>query len=121
MFNHSELKEGLENDSITGWPRPDPLPNDTQGVPYFIVGDDAFSLRTYLIKPYSGRNITREERIYNYRLSRPRRVVENAFGIMVNRFQVMLATMQHHADTVRLIVKACMVLHNLMRSRYPML
>uniref|UniRef100_A0A0P4W1F9 DDE Tnp4 domain-containing protein n=1 Tax=Scylla olivacea TaxID=85551 RepID=A0A0P4W1F9_SCYOL len=100
MFNHSELKEGLENDNITGWPRPDPLPNDTQDVPYFIVSDDAFSLRTYLMKPYSARNMTREECIYNYRLSRARSVVENAFGIMVNRFQVMLTTMQHHADTV---------------------
>ena len=121
MFNHSELKEGLENNNITGWPRPDPLPNDTQDVPYFIVGDDAFSLRTYLMKPYSAKIMTRKELIYNYRLSRARRVVENAFGILVNRFQVMLTTMQHHADTVRLIVKACMILHNLMRSRYPML
>ncbi|XP_063859180.1 putative nuclease HARBI1 [Scylla paramamosain] len=121
MFNHSELKEGLENANITGWPRPDPLPNNTQDVPYFIVGDDAFSLRTYLMKPYSARNMTREERIYNYRLSRARRVVENAFGIMVNRFQVMLTTMQHYADTGRPIVKACMVLHNLMRSCYPVL
>ena len=121
MFNCSDLREGLEQDNIRGWPRPDPLPNDTQDVPYFIVGDDAFSLRTFLMKPYSTRNMTKEERIFNYRLSRARRVVENAFGILVNRFQVMRTTMEHHPDTVRLIVKTCMVLHNLMRSRYPSL
>ena len=74
-----------------------------------------------MMKPYGTRTLTREERIFNYRLSRARRVVENAFGILVNRFQVMRTTMEHHPDTVRLIVKTCMVLHNLMRSRYPSL
>ena len=121
IFNQSELKEGLELDNIAGWPRPDPLPADTQDVPYFIVGDDAFSLRNYLMKPYSTKNLTQEERIFNYRLSRARRVVENAFGILANRFQVLLSTMQHHAETVRLIVKACLLLHNLMRTRFPVL
>ena len=121
MFNNSDLKEGLDSNNITGWPEPDPLPSDTQDVPYFIVGDDAFALRTYMMKPYSTRNVTREERIFNYRLSRAWRVVENAFGILVNRFQVLRTTMEHHPETVRLIVKTCMVLHNLMRSRYPTL
>lgn len=121
IYSYSDLKYGLENSTIMGWPRPDPLPNDTQDVPYFIVGDDVFSLRTFLMKPFSARNLTGEDRIYNYGLSRARRVVENAFGIMVNRFQIMLTTMQHHAETVRLIVKACILLHNLMRSRYPVL
>ncbi|XP_041484662.1 putative nuclease HARBI1 [Lytechinus variegatus] len=121
IYNQNELKQGLEIGDIMGWPNQDPLPNDTQDVPYFIVGDDAFSLRTYLMKPYSAKALTREERIYNYRLSRARRVVENTFGIMANRFQVLLTTMQHHADTVRLILKTCILLHNLMRTRYPVL
>lgn len=121
IFNNSELKEGLENNTIRGWPQPDPLPGDNQNVPYFLVGDDAFSLKTYMMKPYGARNLDRDYRIYNYRLSRSRRVVENAFGILANRFQVLLSTMQHHPDTVRLIVKACVLLHNLMRTRYPVL
>ena len=121
IYNNSELRPGLENDDIVGWPRPDPLPHDNQDVPYFLVGDDAFALRTYLMKPYSARNLSRQERIFNYRLSRARRVVKNAFGILANRFQVLLTTMCHHADTVRLIVKACILLHNVMRSHYPVL
>ena len=60
-----------------------------------------------------------DERIFNYRLSRARRVVENAFGILANRFQVLLTTMNHAPATVRLIVTTCMCLHNLMRMRYP--
>ena len=65
--------------------------------------------------------MTREERIFNYRLSRSRRVVENTFGILANRFQIMFTTMTHYAETVNLITKACILLHNIMRSRYPVM
>ena len=100
-------------------PAPTPLPNDTQDVPFFIVGDDAFALKPNLMKPYGGRGRNREERIFNYRLSRARRVVENAFGILANRFRVLMGAMGQDAATVRLIVITCMVLHNLMRINYP--
>jgi hypothetical protein len=56
-----------------------------------------------------------------FRLSRSKRVVENAFGMLAQRFQVFLTTMQHNPETIQLIVKACMLLHNLMRTRYPTL
>ena len=120
IYNASELKECVEDGSL-GLPDPDPLPNDSQDVPYFFVGDDAFALRPNMMKPYSLRGLTQQERIFNYRLSRARRVVENAFGILANRFQVLLSTMQQHPETVKLIVTACMLLHNLMRKRYPAL
>ena len=119
IWNASELKAGLLNGDIMGWPRPEPLPHDTEDVPYFLVGDDAFALRTYLMKPYATEYLTREQRTFNYRLSRARLVVENSFGILANRFRVLLGTMEHHPATIRLITKACLLLHNMMRTRYP--
>ncbi|KAK3084692.1 hypothetical protein FSP39_017590 [Pinctada imbricata] len=118
IFIFSELKETIENRTI-GFPRAEPLPNDDKDMPFFILGDDAFALRTYMMKPFSHRNMTVEERIFNYRISRGRRIAENAFGILANRFQVLLTTMQQDPETIRLIVQTCVCLHNLMRIRYP--
>ena len=57
-------------------------------LPYVFVGDDAFPLRTNLVKPYSRQSLGLSERIANYRISRARRIVENAVGIATSRFRI---------------------------------
>ncbi|XP_071485238.1 uncharacterized protein [Diadema antillarum] len=113
IYNASELKGCLEAGKI-GFPDPDPMPNDDQDMPYFLLRDDAFGLRTYLMKPFSHRSLTEEELITNYRISREARW-RIVFGILAQRWQVLLITMMQGPDTVRLIIKTCICLHNLMR------
>ena len=83
-WNHCTLHEAVEDDRA-GLPEPAPIPNDDKPVPYHFVGDDAFALRTWLMKPFPHRSQNDRERIFSYRLSRARRVVENAFGILTQR------------------------------------
>ena len=58
------------------------------------------------MKPYAFRGLTRENRIFNYRLSRVRRVSENAFGILANRFRVFLTLMQLSSENAEKVVLA---------------
>jgi len=105
IYNESELKECLENGTIR-FPDPEPIPNDDQDMPYIILGDDAFGLRTHLMKPYSHRGLSKQELIINYSMSRGRRVVENAFGILAQRLQIVLTTMMQGPDIVRTVLEA---------------
>lgn len=118
VWNETDFKKLLERGEL-GFPEPEPLPQDNEDMPYYLVGDDIFGLRSWLMKPYSSRGLTNDERILNYRLSRARRVSENAFGLLVHRFRVLLNTAYHRPKTVKLITKTCVVLHNLWRTRYP--
>ncbi|KAK9680276.1 DDE superfamily endonuclease [Popillia japonica] len=82
-FNHC-LERGRLNLPTTAC-----LPNDEsrQNVPYFFVGDNAFPLKRYLMRPYPVRTLDNKKRIFNYRLSRGRKTIECTFGMMTQKFQ----------------------------------
>ena len=118
IFNCSRFEPALHEGRL-GLPAPEPLPNDDKDIPYFLVGDDAFPLREYMVKPFPHRYLTHDERIFNYRCSRARRVVENSFGILASRFRCFLTTQAIEPQNARKVTKACLCLHNVMRIRYP--
>jgi len=76
-------------DKLLQIPEPGTLPNSRKKLPFVFVGDEAFALTENFMKPYGQAGLTAEQRIFNYRLSRARRVVENSFGILVSRFGVL--------------------------------
>lgn len=56
-----------------------------------------------------------QRRIFNYRLSRARLTVENAFGILASRFRTYQGRVCLHPDNVERIVKASVILHNMLQ------
>lgn len=88
-------------------------------LPYVFVADDAFSMNQSLLKPYShvGNNLSEEQQRFNYRLSRARRIVENAFGILVSRFGVLQKDIILSPEKAQTIVLACCHIHNYLRSK----
>jgi hypothetical protein len=80
----------------------------------FPVGDDAFSLKPYLMKAYKNYNrpLTQEESIFNYRLSRARRSIENVFGILVSRFRFLDRKLAVKLGTDKKLVSAARSLHS---------
>ena len=79
------------------------------------IGPGGPNLHYSLLGDNSKRQLTTEERLANYRISRGRRVVKNAFGILVGRFRVLLTTMEQRPEVVRDIVLTRVVLHNMLR------
>ena len=86
-------------------------PNNEIG-PFYIVGDEIFPPKEWLMKPYPGKGLTKEQRVFNYRLSRCRRTIENAFGVLRARWRIFMRPIRVEPTTVDLIVKAATCLHN---------
>lgn len=95
------------------------LPGRNMPVPFVIFADAAFPLSHNILKPFPFRNLTNEQRIFNYRLSRGRRVVESAFGILANRFRILLSTINLGPEKVQIVTQACCALHNFLRAEEP--
>ena len=81
-----------------------------------LVGDDAFPLTTTLMKPFPQSNLTMEKRVFNYRSSRSRRMSENAFGILANRWRVFRRPFALEPEKVKIITLSALILHNWLRS-----
>lgn len=115
VFNDSSLCKGIIN-NIFDFPLDANLPGTDKKVPYVFVADDAFRLTPRILKPYGERSIN-SNKIFNYRLSKSRCVVENAFGILANKFQLFQKEIDLSVEKVEKITLAACALHNFVRAR----
>lgn len=116
LFKNTELSKRMRNKTLN-LPDKKPLPGRDKPIPYVFLGDKAFPLSENLMKPYTGNHPNGSvKRVFNYRLSRARRVVENAFGIVSSVFRCLRKPLLLEPETSEIIVMAIVHLHNFLRK-----
>ena len=78
---------GVLNNSAMGRRFQNAQMNLSDPVPYLLTGDEISPFRTWLMRPIPGK-LSSAEQIFNYCLSRARRVIENTFSILVARWRL---------------------------------
>ena len=87
-WGRCSLKQALDNlDNPLNTPLPHPLPEQIIPVPFVLTGDEEFGLSKYMLRPFPGRNLTVEQGIANYLISGGRRMFENIWAILSNRWR----------------------------------
>lgn len=118
IFKQSPFGKKIYSDKIN-FPKDRCLPGDEDGVsqPFVLVADEVFALSEHLLRPFPGRSLNDNRRIFNYRLSRARQNIECSFGILSNKWRVFHSTLLVTPDVAVAITKAACVLHNFVRRR----
>lgn len=83
VFANSTFGKKLSSNQLN-IPAPSPLVENGPPIPHVLAADAAFPLGVNMMHPYPGTSTRNNEqnRIFNYRLSHARQVIECTFGIM---------------------------------------
>ncbi|KAK2561668.1 Protein ALP1-like [Acropora cervicornis] len=115
VWNKCSFLKALEGNKL-GIPPSTPLPQGIHPLPYVIVGDNAFALKKFLMKPFPQQNLSVDKRVYNYKLSRARRLSENLFGILINRWRALKNVLLLPPASIEFLVMAALTLHNFLKK-----
>ena len=111
----SPMRKAVEKNTLS-LPKPKPLHGNRKETPFICVGDNAFPLTNYMMKPYSQKDLTIDNRIFNYRLLHARRTSEKTFRILTNRWSVLRKPFSLQPEKVKIITFPILILHSWLRS-----
>ena len=114
VLAESEIGNAFENNTLNIPPSELVQGTDLE-IPYFLIGDEIFPLKPWLMRPYPGK-LPEPEKVYNYRQSRARRVIENAFAILRARWRIFSHPIKASVENTERYVMACLCLHNYLRQ-----
>ena len=110
---NSNLGYAIDQNLLNVPPPSNDISSDGKYYSYVFVTDDAFQVKEYMLNML---NI--EKRVFDFCLSRVRRIIENSFDILAARFRIFRRPINDQVKTVCSITKAAVALHNyLMNSQ----
>ena len=112
IWNKTSLLQGIQDGSVK-FPNDKKLPNG-EITRYVFLGDDAFALKRFMMKPFPQQGLTGERRIYDYRHSRARRMSENLFGILANRWRIFFTIVNLEPKYVEDVIFTAHILNNML-------
>ena len=118
VLNEAEFGNAFDK-HLFNYPAPEKIPGcPLENMPFFLVGDEIFPLKDWLMRPFPGKKggLDESHHVFNYRLSRARRVIENTFGILVARWRIFRGFIRASPENIENYVLAALSLHNYLRQ-----
>ena len=119
VYSSSNLGQAIDQ-NILKFPEPATINNysTTKKFRYVFVADEAFALKPFMLRPYPSRNeLNIHDLIFNCRLSRARRLIENTFGILASRVRIVRRPIIAKIENIGHITKDAVILHNFLMRR----
>ncbi|CAK1590297.1 unnamed protein product [Parnassius mnemosyne] len=118
VLSNSKFFQELNSGNIQ-LPPEERLPNSDIVAPYVFLGDEAFPLKTFIMRPYPRTQATgnADKSRFNFKLSTTRVGIECTFGMAASKFRILLKSIETSVDNSIKIVKAVCLLHNIIIHR----
>jgi len=115
VFANTEIFHRGENGLLfRTWFKRVQLENKEVNMPVVLLGDPAYPLKPWLLKPFTNRNhLTPIQNAFNYRLSRARMTIENSFGRLKGRWRCLQKRLDVDVEFACTVITTCVVLHNI--------
>ena len=112
IYINSNLYKSLKFNTIN-IPAAKRLKRQTMKTEFYFVGTEVFGMDRYILKEYhESQNLNQKQKAFNDKLNRVRLCSKMAFDLLFYRFKIFERFEQIDKCTVRVVIKACCVLHN---------
>lgn len=115
-FASSQIFELLKTQDLK-LPPDTSLPGTNIVMPHVFLGDEAYPLLQSLLRPYARRDCSADNEYFNARLSRARKCIECAFGIINAKWRILWKPIETDPSLAEIIIKCICVLHNTIVDR----